>query len=126
MSFRIEAPYPGWIATTILPDPQLGDNESLKNRLDIHRSMTGLRRTYINSSGRTSLTYNFKITRPKALELEEFIKAYNAKPWKITNYAGLVWIVNLMNNPFEFISVAKSSPGRETLNVRLELEGTLL
>jgi len=126
MSVILQAPYPGMVATTVLPSPDLGDNEALKNRLDIHKSMTGLRRTYVNSSDRNTLTYNFKITRSKALELEEFIKAYNSEQWRVTSYDGRVWIVNLMNNPFQFTSISKAGPRRETLTVQLQLEGTLL
>jgi hypothetical protein len=124
--FILQAPYPSMTATTILPNPNVGDTENLRNRIDIHRSMTGVRRVYVKDIGRNSLTFSFSILRPKALELTEFITAYNSVKWKIVTHENESWIVNLMNNPFEFTSIARSNPGRESLNIRFDFEGTRL
>ena len=123
MSMIFRAPYPTMVSTSVLPNPDLGDSENLKNRLDIHRSKTGVKRTYIVRPNTSKFLYNFRLTRFKAAEFEEFVKAYIGYKWLVEDYRGSKLVVTLSNNPFEFTSASSSRPGREIVTISVELEG---
>src|SRR5262245_59654229 len=104
MSFTIQAPYPAAKTTSILPSPQFSNTQGLKTRIaSIMRSMNGNKRyTYVHTNPDETLTFQFLLTRPKALELREFILLYFASTVKIITHDSDVWAVNFINDPFEF------------------------
>ena len=123
--FKLEAPYPGYQTTTILPSPSWGDSIGAIASMTSVRAMDGTLYTYVKQrAGRKKFKYSFEIARHKALELRAFIKAYFRVPMRLTNHDGDQWIAYLRNNPFEFAgdTKAKSFPGGETMTVTLEFE----
>lgn len=115
--------------TTILPNPQFSDSEGQTSEVQIVRAIDGTKRTYIKTKlGRRKLQWAFRLTRPKALELQAFYKTYFADTVTITDHNERVWVGNFMNNPFELDSASRAKPNiqslrGETVTVNLEFEG---
>ena len=127
MSFTLQAPYPAIKTTSLLPSPQFANTQGLKSRIaSIMRSMNNTRYTYVQSNPDQNLTFQFLLTRPKALELREFILLYFASKVKITIHDGDVWVVNLVNDPFEFTGERKAEPSREMYTINLTMRGKRL
>ena len=122
---RLEAPLPVIQTISILPNPQESDTENLLNNLDVKRAMNGMKYSYVKSNPRRRLTYEFRLTRMKTLELQAFIESYFDSEIKITNHKDEVWHVRLVNNPFDFSNVgaAFGAPGREFANIQIQFEG---
>lgn len=125
-----EAPYPGLQTTSLLPNPQLSDTEALTSSVTPRRALDGTLYTYVRTTGgRRKMTWEFRLARPKALELRAFIYSYFASRIKITDHNGRIWIGNFMNNPFEFESANRNAPAvgglprGETVTITLEFEG---
>ena len=128
--FIIQAPYPTLQTTTILPNPQFSDAESLLDTVDIKRAMDGTLYTYIKSrDGRRHLKWTFQLTRNKGLELRAFIQIYFAKNIMITDHNRSIWIGNFVSNPFEFVTSSKGGPAispmlrGEMQTIDIEFEG---
>lgn len=127
MSFTIQAPYPALKTTSLLPNPQFANTQGIKSRLaSILRSMNNKRYTYVKSLPDQTLTFQFLLTRAKSLELRAFILTYFASPMKITTHENEVWVVRLINDPFEFTAERKAEPAREMVTINLTMRGTLL
>jgi len=109
--------------TTILPNPDLDDNENLLYEIDIKRNLGGTKHYYVKlKKSRQKLTFNFTLTRMKALELREFIRAYMDRQIRI-RYSGWAtmlgcWKGYLTMNPFTFTSI-----NADVIKVPLEFEG---
>lgn len=123
----LQAPMPNPQATTVLPNPQFGDGETPAHTIDVKQSMNGTLYSYVKSNARSKLQYTLTLSRMKALELRAFILAYYRAQIRLTNHLGEVWDVYFTVNPFEFNSKSKSSaPGGATIEITLEMEGTLV
>ena len=123
--FKLEAPFPGYQTTLVLPSPVWGDRVEIAATVSTIRSMNGTSYTYVKQrEGRKRLHFDFKIARHKALELRAFIKVYYATPLRLTDHNGIQWIAYLQNNPFESAGDSKAEPfpGGETMTVTLEFE----
>jgi len=118
---KLEAPLPAVQTTSFLPNPQKGDVENLLHNIDLKRSMNGTKYTYVKSNSNRRLTYEFRLTRMKGLELRAFIQSYYDSEIKMTNHKAEVWHVRLVNNPFEF-----SSASGETVTIQLQFEGEMV
>lgn len=125
-AFLIRAPYPAIQTTTLLPAPKWDDSKSLKSGVISQRSMNGKLYTYVKTrEGKKGFQWDFEIARNKALELREFINAYQGSLIEVIDHDGDRWIGYLMNNPFEFTGAGRAGPywpGGETMSVRLEFE----
>jgi hypothetical protein len=124
MTFRIAAPYPGLETTTYLPNPALSDIRRRKNQVEERRAIDGTLRTYLRSSSAYQFDYTFNLTKEKALELQEFIRAYFRATWIITDHNGATWRVALTNNPWQFIADRAARPVTEIVGIPLTFEGT--
>jgi hypothetical protein len=124
----MQAPYPAVKTTSILPSPQFSNTQGLKTRIaSIMRSMNGSKRyTYVKKSPDETLTFQFLLTRPKSLELRDFILLYFASKVKITTHDGDVWSANFVNDPFEFTGERKAEPSREMYTINVTMRGRLL
>ena len=126
MSFILRGPYPGIQTTTLLPSPKWGDSKALTATVISLRSMNGDLFTHIKSrNGRMKFQWEFEVSRHKALELREFIHAYQGDLIHITDHDGDMWIGYLRSNPFEFAGAGKAGegwPGNETMTIILEFE----
>lgn len=110
---------------TYLPNPAFSDTAGTPHELNIKRSMTGVRRVYKKVAQTRRLNYNFRLTKPKALELRAFVEAYYDSEITLTNHKGETWLVKFVNQPFNFSATdrAKDVPGGEMVSVPLSFEG---
>lgn len=99
MSTILRAPWPNYKVTSILPNPQFQDGRAPESSIIIKRTMTGRKLTYVRPSDRFTLTLPFQLTRMKALEVEAFLKAYQAAPIFIELYDGTQWEAKLIDQP---------------------------
>jgi hypothetical protein len=123
---RLSAPYPTLETVTLLPNPEFGDSEALRDTVQIRRAMDGTTYSYVRrTGGRRQLQYDFNLGRMKALELIAFVRSYQASKIQLTDHLDQVWVGNLTVNPMELETALRSptSPGRERVSVRLEFEG---
>lgn len=123
--FKIEAPFPGYQTTVLLPSPTWGDSEEIASSLTAAKAMDGTLYTYTKQrQGRKRLRYTFVIARSKALELRAFLKVYYRSAMRITDHDDTVWIGYLQGNPFDMQGQSKADgfPGGETMTVNLQFE----
>lgn len=66
MTLMLQAPYPDIQTTSILPNPKASDFQNQTHSLDVHRSMNGVKYTYVKSKPDRRLTMNFTLSRMKA------------------------------------------------------------
>ena len=127
MSVILQAPYPVIETTTTLPNPQFSDVEGRKVQVEVRRSMNNTKRTYVKSNERRALTYSFRLTRAKALELRALVTAYYRSKLLLTNHKNERWLVNFTSNPFEFTGSERAAdvPGGEMVTISLNFEGTV-
>lgn len=121
---KLQAPYPGIEVTSILPSPEFSDTKGQKHALTIHRSMTGVTRTYVKSNSRFGLTLRFILTRAKSLEVRAFLEKYNSSHILLTTHQNEKWDMQLINNPFEFGFSGRGFPTGDRVEITLEFEGT--
>ena len=128
--FTLMAPYPLLQTTTLLPNPQFSDQERLTAIVTRKTAMDGTRYTYVKRKGsRRKLTWSFRLSRNKGLELRAFLVSYFAAPVKVIDQNGRIWIGNFTSNPFEFDTTERAGPAispmprGETMNIEIEFEG---
>lgn len=125
MSFLLQAPAPDIQTTSILPSPVFNDSESKRASVSLRRSMNNTKRSYVKSSTRSRVSYSFNLARMKGEELRNFILAYYRAKLRWTDHLGDVWEGYFTINPFEFSGAGRAagSPGSETVDVTLQMEG---
>ena len=127
--FRMAAPYPALQTLTVVPDPQFSDQETNLNTVNRLTAMDGTRYTYVKRRTRRKLSWTFRLSRPKALEVRAFFMSYFASVVKITDHCNRVWIGNFTSNPFEFEAQSRAAPAitpmprGETVSIDIEFEG---
>lgn len=126
MSVTLAAPYPTIETLSTLPNPDFSDVQSNRAEVTVHRSMDNTKRTTIKTSSAFRLTYSFRMTRMKTLEVIEFVRSYYASQIRLVNHKDEVWIVKLLTNPSEFNAAGRSAAvqGGEYGTVTLTFEGT--
>jgi len=118
----LQAPHELIQLTTVLPNPVFGDGENIASEMTLRRSMSGLAYTTIKTNDRHKLTYDFILTRKKALELQIFVKTYYDQNIRLTNHKDEVWLVKLLTDPFQF----EINKRFERNSISLEFEGERL
>lgn len=118
-SAYLQAPSELIQATIQLPPQKFGDSIEPVIVMNAKNSMNGTLYTYIKTSENVKIVWEFLLTEQKAIELEEFIKAYLTYNWRAIDSEDRVYIVKLTNVPIEFTTVGKS----EFKRVHLEFEG---
>lgn len=128
--FEISAPYPGLQTTSLLPNPEFSDTEALTDSVSLKRAVDGTLYTYVKTKGgRRKMTWTFRLTRNKGLELRAFLKSYFASKVYVVDHNARKWVGHFTNNPFEFTTDRKSGPAiqdwprGESQTVTLEFEG---
>lgn len=123
---EIQAPWPSAAQLITLPNPEFNDGENLAVAVTSKRAMDGTLYSYVKTTGKTGLTWDFQITLKKARELRNFILDYYDAQWRVKDFRGDYWLVRPTRNPFEFISRGREmvSNGRERWSITLELEGS--
>jgi hypothetical protein len=123
MTTTLRAPWPNYKVTSILPSPEFGDGRAAESTIVIKRTMTGRKLTYVKPSDRYLLTLPFQLTRMKALEVEAFLKSYQAAPIFLELYDGSQWEAKLVNQPVS--RVATERIGTSTISGKELIELTL-
>jgi len=131
--FYLQAPYPLLQTTTVLPDPQFSDQESIADTIVQKRAMDGTRYVYVKRrANRRKLRWSFSLTRNKALELRAFIQSYYASKIKVIDHASQAWLGNFTIDPFEYETPERAAPAispmprGEMQTITIELEGVKL
>lgn len=124
----IEAPYPAPVTSSVLPSPELGDQENLTSSVATKVATDGELYTYVKRSTRRRFLWDFTLTRPKALELRALFLIYGGDQVRVTDHNDDVWIGYFTNNPFEFNTDRKAGPGcgdveGAYVTITLEFEG---
>jgi hypothetical protein len=83
---RLKAPYPGIQTITILPEPELGNEESLLDEIKFDIMMDNTRQAYKKTTNDRSFRYTFILTIAKMFELQAFVEAYIADLWEIEDH----------------------------------------
>lgn len=112
--------------TIILPAAELNDGENNESILSIRRMMNGDTKTYVKTTNRVKLSYDFVIDTDKAEELEKFIYDFNTDYMSLINWKDEIWRVQLQNNPVSFVTEGRYGNCREKNNVTLDFEGVRL
>lgn len=121
MTIDIQAPFDLIQTTMRLPSPNLGDHISPQIKVNVRNSYDGTIYSTIKTNNRVKLEWEFNLTNAKVRELNEFILAYNTEYWRIYDWNETCYKVILVTNPIPTTPV-----GRNSVNVRLELEGTIV
>jgi len=116
--------------TLLLPNPDLADEEAVKQELDTARAMDGDRYTYVKTSSERRLVYQFtNIGRGKVVEVGQFMRANYAKQMIMTNFRSETWNVYI-TNAIDLSTSGLATPGDgnrgEQGSFALEMVGTKL
>jgi hypothetical protein len=123
--FIIKAPHPIYQTSIIMPSPERGNSEALAAEVQILRSINGKQYVYKkDKQGRRIFQWSFILSRYKAIELRNFVKAYYSCAIKIIDHDSNIFIGYLQNNPFELGNGSRAGgfPGDETQRITLEFE----
>lgn len=130
--FVLEAPHPAIEVTSFFPSPEFSDGEGITAQVIPRIARDGTVRTYVKTTGgRRRLTWEFHLTRPKAIELREFYRVYYASKIRVTDHNGRQWVGHIMNNPVEIRADGAGGPDVDTLrgermSATIEFEGVEL
>jgi hypothetical protein len=102
----------------VLDSPVFGDIEASVNNVLINRTVGGSRYSYIKTSNRKHLKYEFNLRCNKYLELEAFIDASILDWISLINWKDETWTVKIVNDPITIKAVS-----RDMYSVVLEFEG---
>lgn len=124
---RIQAPYPAYKSTLVLPSPEMGNTRNLAATVQPIRTMDGTLYTFIKDKrGRRVHRWDFIISASKYEETKAFVDAYMAKVVRITDHEDVVHLGNLTLNPVEFNGDGRAGgwpgPIQEAYRVSLQLE----
>lgn len=123
---ELKAPWPAPVVTTYLPNPKLGDSESLTSTVAPKRAMDGTLYTYVKTSnGRRKLTLQFIMTRLKGEEFKRFLLLYASYQIRMVDHLSRVWVGYFVGNPIEFSTPRRGHPGGggELMEVEIDFEG---
>lgn len=97
--FTLQAPASSIQVTTVLPSPLWGDSYNNKSESRLKRSMNNVVYTYPRNSSTLHLSYKFRLTQSKALELIAFIETFYGTRIKITDHNNSMWLGFITNSP---------------------------
>lgn len=127
-----KAPYPVVARTIILPNPKLGDSNTVVREASIKRSIDGTPYSYVKTSTAVRLLYQLELTRAKSLEFEDFISVYGGVYWHLTDHKdvkyAVIMISELTKQNFKraLYNPTNVYGGEENVIIDIELEGTPL
>lgn len=128
---QLDAPYSLPVVTTLLPNPDNGDEEAVDPSVSFRRTMNGTRYSYVKSSDVRRLTYNFSnVGRGKLIEMQEFYKAHAADEIRLTDHRGDTWRLRFVDSEVSFSTERRSfdagSVRKESGDFTLTFVGTKL
>lgn len=121
MLTSLSAPYPKANVTVVLPNALFDDGRAPEVAVDLKRSMVGDTFTYVKTSERSTLTLRFRLTKMKALELQNFIRIYYRAEMQISLHDNTIWVGKLSVNPFDGRTTQRAGgqPGGESVEANL-------
>ena len=119
--FLLYGPHPATVLVLQLPDPELDDAVALLVDVNIKRTMSGARRSYVKNKNRKVYKYNFTLTKAQADDLVDFCRDYLSEQIKV-EFDDDIIIGHITNNPIEVIVTSRGC-GQETTGVILTIEG---
>lgn len=128
MSVELAAPFNAPTTITLLPHPQLGNEEGLDTELAYDESVSGNPHTYVQRSGNKRLVLEFaNVGRGKMLEVQEFVQAYAGETIRLTDHKGSIWRVVFATTNVSFTvnkkTFSSGGPRSEAGSFRLEFIG---
>lgn len=111
--FRLEAPYNSTRQITILPDPDLDDEESFDIVTLVRKSMNDKIYSYNSrpSTNEQRLTFTWDTAaRGKILEVIEFIELYGGGFIRVIDHKSRIWKTILQTNPTVFSINSRAVP----------------
>lgn len=132
MSVILQAPHPLIMTTSYFPNPALEDVLAVQGEFVRKYAMNGLRYTYLKgdlaNTKRHRVVYTFNnLSVMKAEELKAFLRSYSAAQIKMSNWKNEIWIVNIVNNPFDGTTEGRFAPGclvrAEFISLQLVFDG---
>lgn len=102
----------------MLASPLFGDLQSNIAEVRINRTVGGARYSYVKTSSRKHLKYEFNMRQDKYNELITFLDETNLDLITLTNWKEETWLVRIVNNPIILKAIK-----RDTYSVILEFEG---
>lgn len=118
MSIRLAA----YETVTYLPNPEFGDSEAIINEMNKKRSIDGALFTYVQTTTARKLTFLFKLTRAKAMELYYFFESYAITTISLTDHNDIEWSGKFTSNPFDFANDGID----ERQEIQIEFEGSIV
>lgn len=112
----------GFSTSIVLPTPVFGDGEANGDVLTVFRTATNRRVITVKRQEMRSLSYDFEVTRKKAVEFKNFIETEisNQVTWK--NWKGEIWVGRIDTNPFVTTAQGRWGPCTEKVSITLELK----
>ena len=122
---EIQAPYPDIQAVCLLPNPQFNDIRHLNSEVNLKRSMSGVRYSYVKNKEEETFVFNFILTRWKSLELFDFIRQYGSDKWRLINHDDIEIIGNLITNPNTLTKTNRAAieTDEEQISITFEFKG---
>lgn len=105
----------------MLESPVFGDLQASINEIMVNRTINGSRYSYIKTSKRKHLKYEFNLRCDKYLELLDFIDQAILDWITLTNWKNEIWRVQIINDDLQL-----KAPSRDIYSIVLEFEGYLL
>jgi hypothetical protein len=88
----LQAPYPLILVTSFLPDPEFKDEVSANVKLNLKRALNGTPYTYVKTTSKSKLEWDFDVSIWKALEINEFYQNFTTQKIKITDWNSLIYV----------------------------------
>lgn len=123
--FVIKAPFPLYKTTVLLPSPEEGNNRALQSSVQTLRAVDGTLYTYVKKKrGRRAHTWDFLVSRAKALEVKEFVRLYAGSVMQAVDQNGDQYLGWMVMNPLEIMGEGRAGgwPSGEAGRITLRLD----
>jgi hypothetical protein len=121
--YELWAPHPDTEAVIYVPQPALRDSVNLESRVLAKVAADGQQYTNVKRQPDQQLfKWNFRFSRPKALEFLEFLKLYSASKWKVVTGDGDTIIGYFRVNPTQFNVAHRAVVTNSLEDVLLDVE----
>lgn len=107
----------------VLPVPIFDDTVSTNNSVAIARVMSRKAYSYVRSSNRVKLSYEYHVGRNKSLELRQFAINNTDDYVTLTNWKGEVYYGKISNNPVVLTTKSRFANEFEAVNIVIEFQG---
>lgn len=121
MTISIAAPWPDATTIIFLPSPAMGDSEASAHDVQLKQMLSGDYRTHARTTVGATYTWDFGITRKKALEFADFFRSFAGKLWQVTLWDDRVLVGNALFNPAEMRMLSRGVVAGSTETVGLSM-----